>query len=76
MTITNDNGRLGKKGIERMDAEAKRFKQQDEAVRKKVEAKNGFKSYSQSMKNTLNDEKIGDKVSAEDRSIIEGMDQE
>ena len=59
-----------------MDAEAKRFKQQDEAVRKKVEAKNGFKSYSQSMKNTLNDEKIGDKVSAEDRSIIEGMDQE
>ena len=28
------------------------------------------------MKNTLNDEKISDKVSAEDRSIIEGMVQE
>ena len=76
VTITNDKGRLSKNDIERMVAEAERYKQQDEAVRKKVEAKNGLESYAYNLKNTLNDEKIRDKVSAEDRSTIEGKVQE
>ena len=59
-----------------MDAEAIRFKQQDEAVKNKVEAKNGLKSYFYNLKNTLNDKKIRDMVSAENRSIIEGKVQE
>jgi L1 cell adhesion molecule like protein len=76
VTITNDKGRLSKNDIERMVAEAERYKQQDEAVRKKVEAKNGLESYAYNLKNTLNDEKIKDKVTAEDRSAIEGKVQE
>ena len=70
MAITNEKRRLSKKDIERMVAEAERYKQQDEAVRKKVEAKNGLESYAYNLKNTLNDEKIRDKVSAEDRNTI------
>lgn len=76
VTITNGKGRLSKNDIERMVAEAERYKQQDEAVRKKVEAKNGLESYAYNLKNTLNDEKIRGKVSAEDRSTIEGKVQE
>ena len=70
MAITNEKRRLSKNDIERMVAEAERYKQQDEAVRKKVEAKNGLESYAYNLKNTLNDEKIRDKVSAEDRNTI------
>jgi L1 cell adhesion molecule like protein len=40
ITITNDKGRLSKEDIERMVEEAEMFKQQDEEVRQRVEAKN------------------------------------
>ena len=70
MAITNEKRRLSKNDIERMVAEAERYKQQDEAVRKKVEAKNGLESYAYNLKNTLNDEKIREKASAEDRNTI------
>jgi heat shock 70kDa protein 1/2/6/8 len=72
VTITNDKGRLSKTDIERMVAEAERFKQQDEQVRKKVEAKNGLESYTYNLKNTLNDDKLRDKITPEDRTTLEG----
>ena len=62
VAITNDKGRLSKNDIWRIIALNERYKQQDEAA---------F-----NLKNTLNDEKIRDKVSAEDRSTIEGEVQE
>ena len=76
VTITNDKGRLSKADIERMVAEAERYKQQDEQIRKKVEAKNGLESYSYNLKNTLSDEKLRDKVTAEDKKTIEDKVQE
>merc|ERR1712213_91809 len=39
ITITNDKGRLSKEEIEKMVADADKFKAQDDAIRKKVEAK-------------------------------------
>merc|ERR1712127_856621 len=42
ITITNDKGRLSKEDIEKMVHEAEKFKAQDEAVKNKVEAKNGL----------------------------------
>merc|ERR1711959_259839 len=38
ITITNDKGRLSKDEIERMDAEAEKYKSEDEDHRKKMEA--------------------------------------
>lgn len=42
ITIQNDKGRLSKEDIERMVADAEKFKEQDEAQREKVDTKNEF----------------------------------
>jgi len=45
ITITNDKGRLSKEEIEKMVADADKYRAQDDAIRKKVEAKNGLENY-------------------------------
>lgn len=45
ITITNDKGRLSKADIERMVNEAEQNKSEDEALRAKVEARNGLEQY-------------------------------
>merc|ERR1712157_42733 len=45
ITITNDKGRLTKEEVERMVAEAEKYKQADEATKGKIEAKNGLENY-------------------------------
>jgi len=71
ITITNDKGRLSKEEIEKMVSDAEKFKSQDEAIRKKVEAKNGFENYCFQMKNTLNEEKLKAHFTDEDKQTIE-----
>merc|ERR1712048_533801 len=70
ITITNDKGRLSKEDIERMVNDAERFKADDEAAKEKVAAKNELESYAYQMKTTMNDEKLKDKVSDEDKKAI------
>lgn len=45
-------GRLTKDDIERMIQEAERYKADDEALKKKVDAKNNFENYAYNMRNT------------------------
>ena len=71
ITITNDKGRLSKDEIERMVQEAEKYKAEDEAVAKRVEAKNAFENYAYSMRNTLKDDKVASKLSAEDKQKAE-----
>ena len=71
ITITNDKGRLSKEEIEKMVADAEKFKSQDDAIRKKVEAKNGLENYCFQMKNTLNEEKLKTHFTDEDKKTIE-----
>jgi len=71
ITITNDKGRLSKEQIERMVKEAENYKKQDEEAREKVEAKNKLENYAYSVRNSINDEKLKDKIPAEDRTTIE-----
>jgi L1 cell adhesion molecule like protein len=71
ITITNDKGRLSKEEIEKMVADADRFRAQDELVRKKVEAKNGLENYCFQMKNTLNEQKLQAHFTEEDKKVIE-----
>lgn len=47
------------------------MKGQDELMKKKVEAKNGLENFAYSIKNSLNDEKLKDKFSAEDKAALE-----
>ena len=71
ITITNDKGRMSKEDIERLVQEAERFKEEDEQHRQRVDAKNGLENYAYSMRNTINDNKFGDAISAEDKATIE-----
>ncbi|MDG6100422.1 molecular chaperone DnaK, partial [Alteromonas sp. ZYF713] len=70
ITITNDKGRLSKEEIERMVNDAEKFKQEDEKQKDRVAAKNGLESYAFTMKSTVEDEKVKDKISESDRKKI------
>ena len=71
ITITNDKGRLSKEEIEKMLKDAERYKAEDEEVKKKVEAKNSLENYAYNMRNTIKDEKIGEKLSPDEKEKIE-----
>merc|ERR1711907_881430 len=71
ITITNDKGRLSKEDIEKMVNDAEKYKAEDEAMKSKVEAKNGLESYCFQIKNTLNEEKLKEAFTDEDKSTIE-----
>lgn len=70
ITITNDKGRLSKDDIDRMVREAEKYKAEDDAQRDKVQAKNSLESYAYQMKSTVEDEKVRDKISEDDRKMI------
>ena len=73
IVITNDKGRLSKDDIERMVAEAEKYKADDEGVKAKIEAKNSLENYCFNVRNSINDEKVKDKLEAADRTKIEGL---
>jgi len=70
ITITNDKGRLSKDDIEKMVADAEKYKKEDEAQRDRISAKNSLESYCFNMKTSINDDKIAAKISAEDKTKI------
>lgn len=70
ITITNDKGRLSKEDIERMVQEAEKYKAEDEGQRDRVAAKNNLESYCFNMKQTVEDEKVKDKIPEADRKAI------
>merc|ERR1711998_593052 len=62
ITIKNDKGRMSAEEIERLVQEAERYKSEDEANRARVEAKNAMENYCFSVKSSMNDEKVADKI--------------
>lgn len=70
ITITNDKGRLSKDEIERMVSDAEKYKKEDESQRDRISAKNSLESYCFNMKTTINDEKLADKITADDKKKI------
>ena len=70
ITITNDKGHLSAEEIERMVNEAEQYKAEDDKQRERVSAKNGLESYAFTMKSTMEDDKVKDKVSEEDRQTV------
>merc|ERR1712061_213978 len=70
ITITNDKGRLSKEEIEKMVNDAEKFKADDEKQKERISSKNGLESYCFNMKTTIEDEKMKDKISDDDRKAI------
>ncbi|KAJ3325934.1 70-kilodalton heat shock protein [Boothiomyces sp. JEL0866] len=71
ITITNDKGRLSKEDIERMVAEAEKYKAEDEAAAHRIQAKNALESYAYNLRNTIQDEKLASKLKGDDRKKLE-----
>jgi len=70
ITITNDKGRLSKEEIERMVNDAEKYKDEDDKQKQRISSKNSLESYAFQMKSTIEDEKIKDKISEEDKKKI------
>ena len=71
ITITNDKGRLSKEEIDKMVSDAEKYRDQDDKVKKRVEARNALENYCFQIKNQLMDEKLADKFTPEDKLVVE-----
>merc|ERR1711982_74166 len=76
ITITNEKGRLSQAEIDRMVQEAEKYKDEDEANKVKIVAKNSLENYCLTMRNTLNEEKLKEKFEPGDKEKIEAAVQE
>jgi len=70
ITITNEKGRLSENDIEKLVKEAENFKAEDELIKKRIEAKNGLEHYCYTCKQQLDDAKLKDKFTEEDKKAI------
>lgn len=70
ITITNDKGRLSKEDIERMVNEAEKYRNEDDKQKETIAAKNGLESYCFNMKATMEDDKLKDKITDSDKTLI------
>ncbi|GFN81441.1 heat-shock protein 70 [Plakobranchus ocellatus] len=68
ITIKNDKGRLSQAEIDRMLAEADKYKEEDEKQRERVSARNQLESYVFSVKQAL--EAAEEKLSSKDKDIV------
>jgi L1 cell adhesion molecule like protein len=70
ITITNDKGRLSKEEIERLVKEAEKFKDEDEKVRQRVEAKNQLEQLCYQYRQTLTEEKLKNVFTEDEKQQI------
>ena len=76
IVITNDKGRLSKEEIERLVKEAEKFADEDNKVKARVEAKNQLEQYAYQVRQTVNEEKLKDKFSADEKkNILDKVDE-
>jgi heat shock protein 1/8 len=69
-TIKSDKSRTHEE-IERMVAEASRYEAEDKAILERVEARNGAEAYLYNVRNSINDEKLRDKIAEADKESLE-----
>lgn len=68
ITIKNDKGRLSQSDIDRMLAEAERYREEDERQREKIDAKNKLEGYVFSVKQAI--DSAGNKLDDSDKSTV------
>ncbi|PFX15836.1 Heat shock protein 70 A2 [Stylophora pistillata] len=76
ITITNDKGRLSKADIDRMVAEAERYKEEDEKQRQKISARNSLENYAYNVKQSIEDPNVENKLSSADLEAVKSKVQE
>lgn len=59
-----------------MVSDAEKYKGDDEKMKLRIEAKNSFENHCFQMRNTLNDEKLREKFTEEDKKTIEDLSKE
>ena len=64
ITITNDKGRLTEEDIQEMITNSEKYKEEDQKIKLRIEARNDFENYIYSFKNSINDSK---KLEEEDK---------
>lgn len=62
ITITNDKGRLSKADIDRMVADAKKYKEEDERQRETITARNSLENYAFGVKHAVEDSNAENKL--------------
>lgn len=71
ITIRNDKGRLSKEEIDKMLAEAEKYKEEDEKQRQRVAARNQLEGYVFSVKQAMDE--AGSKLSEEDKRTVRSV---
>jgi L1 cell adhesion molecule like protein len=69
ITIKNDKGRLSKADIDRMLAEAEKYRDEDEKQQKRIQARNQLEAYIFGCKQAVEDAPEG-KLSEEDKKVV------
>lgn len=69
ITIKNDKGRLSQKDIDKMVADAEKYKEEDDRQREKIAARNQLEGYVFQLKQAVAD--CGDRLSPEDKATVE-----
>ncbi|XP_022904216.2 heat shock protein 68-like [Onthophagus taurus] len=68
ITIKNDKGRLSQQDIDRMLADAEKYKEEDEKQKLRISARNQLEGYIFSLKQAVNE--AGDKLDENDKSTV------
>ena len=72
ITITNDKGRLSQEQIDEMISNSEKYKEEDDKIKLKIEAKNDLENYIYSFKNSINENKnLDDDMKKEGLEILE-----
>ena len=72
ITLKSDVGRLSHKDIEKMIRDAKKFKEEDDEQRERVQVRNSLESYVFDIKSAIEDIKVKDKIShGEEEALYE-----
>eukprot|EP00179_Madagascaria_erythrocladioides_P014799 CAMPEP_0198364568 /NCGR_PEP_ID=MMETSP1450-20131203/153731_1 /TAXON_ID=753684 ORGANISM="Madagascaria erythrocladiodes, Strain CCMP3234" /NCGR_SAMPLE_ID=MMETSP1450 /ASSEMBLY_ACC=CAM_ASM_001115 /LENGTH=622 /DNA_ID=CAMNT_0044072007 /DNA_START=1 /DNA_END=1866 /DNA_ORIENTATION=+ len=71
ITITNDKGRLSKEEIEKMVSDAEKYKADDEKQKEVIEARNGLENYAYSLRNSIDEPKLKEKLDADDAKALD-----
>merc|ERR1712204_147955 len=73
ITIDSNKGRLSEEEINKIVADAEKYKAEDEEKRKTIQAKNELENVAYQMRNTLDDAKFKDLIKDEDKQKVQAM---
>merc|ERR1711920_73563 len=73
ITIDSNKGRLSEEEINKIVADAEKYKAEDEVKRKTIQAKNDLENVAYQMRNTLDDEKFKELIKDDDKKKVQDM---